>query len=72
MTPVDRMRVATLSYTMRGYLHTFFTLEDRLELMNHARLELDAIGVRDTEHMTYTELLTTCEIILGERTVRAA
>jgi len=72
MTPVDRMRVATLSFTMRGYLHPLYPTSERLDLLRWARQELTAMGVKDVHWMTYDQCLTTAELLAGERTVRAA
>ena len=72
MTALDRMRVATLAYTMRGYLSMVVPATERHDLLIWARHELSAIGVKDANQMTYTECLTTAELLCGERTVQAA
>ena len=72
MKPVDRMRVATLSFTMRGYLDPMYQQSERLDLLRHARRELAAVGVKDVHWMTYDQCLTTAELLAGERTVQAA
>ena len=72
MTNVERMTVKNLAFCLRGHLHTLiFTESDRAELADYARLQLANIGV-EAAHMDYTELLTTCEVMCGERTVAAA
>lgn len=72
MKAVDRMRAATLAYTMRGYLDPLYPTSERLDLLRFARQELATIGVKDVRWMTYTDCLTTAELLCGERTVQAA
>lgn len=71
MTTLDRMRAATLAYTMRGYLDQLYPTSERLDLLRFARQELATIGVKDVHWMTYTDCLTTAELLCGER-VQAA
>ena len=71
MTHVERLTVKNLAYCLRGQLADVFTPTDRADLAEYARLQLSNIGV-EADHMGYVELLTTCEVMCGERTLTAA
>lgn len=71
MTNIERMTVKNLAYCLRGQLADVFTPTDRADLAAYARLQLANIGV-EAAHMDYTELLTTCEVMCGDRTLTAA
>jgi len=72
MTRIEVMTAKTLAFCLREHAHPIiFSDGDRAELAEHTRIQLANMGV-ESQHMTYAQLLTTCELICGERTVRAA